>query len=82
METEILEQIVISLESWREHDKVGEEVRAMEETIRDKFHNNLDPVMDALLEIIEKSENDYQLGKILRTIYIPLKVILNDPPNT
>lgn len=82
METEILEQIVISLEFWKDNEKVGEEVRSMEETIRDKFYNNLDPVMDALLEIIEKSENDYQLGKILRTIYIPLKVILNDPPNS
>ncbi len=82
METEILEQIIISLESWKDHEKVGEEVKAMEEAIRDKFHNNLDPVMDALLELIEKSENDYQLGKVLRTIYIPLKVIVNDPPNS
>ena len=82
METEILEQVVISIEAWRDFEKVGEEVRAMEDTIREKVENNIDPVMEALLDMIQSNKNDYDLGKILRAIYIPLKIIINDPQNT
>jgi methenyltetrahydromethanopterin cyclohydrolase len=53
----------------------------MEETISKEAENNIDPVMDFLLEIITKY-NDYDLGKILRGVYIPLKVIVNDSPDT
>ena len=82
METEILEQVVISIEAWRDFEKVGEEVRAMEDTIREKVENNIDPVMEALLDMIQSNKNDYDLGKILRAIYIPIIIILNDPQNT
>jgi hypothetical protein len=78
METEILEQIIISLESWNDPVKVGEETRAMRDTIYSKVIKDIDPVMDALLEIIETYEDDEQLGKVLRNLYIPIKVILND----
>ena len=81
METEIIEQVVISIEAWKDYEKIGEEVRAMEETISKEAENNIDPVMDFLLEIITKY-NDYDLGKILRGVYIPLKVIVNDSPDT
>jgi hypothetical protein len=81
METEIIEQVVISIEAWKEYDKIGEEVRAMEETISKEAENNIDPVMDFLLEIIRKYD-DYDLGKILRGVYIPLKLIIDDSQNT
>lgn len=81
METEIIEQIVISIEAWKDYEKIGEEVRAMEETISKEAENNIDPVMDFLLEIITKY-NDYDLGKILRGVYIPLKLIIDDSPDT
>ena len=81
METEIIEQVVISIEAWKEYEKIGEEVRAMEETISKEAENNIDPVMDFLLEIITKY-NDYDLGKILRGVYIPLKLIIDDSPDT
>jgi|688.fasta_scaffold309065_2 hypothetical protein len=81
METEIIEQVVISIEAWKDYEKIGEEVRAMEETISKEAENNIDPVMDFLLEIIRKY-NDYDLGKILRGVYIPLKLIIDDSENT
>ena len=81
METEIIEQVVISIEAWKEYEKIGEEVRAMEETISKEAENNIDPVMDFLLEVIRKYD-DYDLGKILRGVYIPLKLIIDDSPDT
>jgi methenyltetrahydromethanopterin cyclohydrolase len=81
METEIIEQVVISIESWKEYEKIGEEVRAMEETISEQVQNNIDPVMEFLLDVIRKY-NDYDLGKILRGVYIPLKVIIDDTQDT
>jgi methenyltetrahydromethanopterin cyclohydrolase len=81
MDTEIIEQVVISIEAWKEYEKIGEEVRAMEETISKEAENNIDPVMDFLLEVIRKYD-DYDLGKILRGVYIPLKLIIDDSENT
>jgi methenyltetrahydromethanopterin cyclohydrolase len=81
METEIIEQVVISIESWKDYEKIGEEVRAMEEVISKEAENNIDPVMEFLLDIIRKY-NDYDLGKILRGVYIPLKLIIDDSQNT
>jgi hypothetical protein len=81
METEIIEQVVISIEAWKEYEKIGEEVRAMEETISKEAENNIDPVMEFLLEVIRKYD-DYDLGKILRAVYIPLKLIIDDSPDT
>jgi methenyltetrahydromethanopterin cyclohydrolase len=81
METEIIEQVVISIEAWKDYEKIGEEVRAMEETISKEAENNIDPVMDFLLEVIRKYD-DYDLGKILRGVYIPLKLIIDDSQNT
>jgi hypothetical protein len=82
METEILEQVIISINAWNELDKVGEEIRAMEDTIRSKTIVDIDPVMDALLDIIENHPDDYELGRIIKALYIPIKVILDDPQNT
>jgi len=82
METEILEQIVKSLEFWRDFEKVGEEVRSMEDTIRSKVENNIDPVMEALLDIIETHKNDYELGKTIFRIYIPIRTLLDDTQDT
>jgi methenyltetrahydromethanopterin cyclohydrolase len=81
MESEIIEQVVISIEAWKDYEKIGEEVRAMEETISKEAENNIDPVMDFLLEVIRKYD-DYDLGKILRGVYIPLKLIIDDSPDT
>jgi len=81
MDTEIIEQVVISIEAWKDYEKIGEEVRAMEEAISKEAENNIDPVMDFLLDVIRKY-NDYDLGKILETVYIPLKLMIDDSENT
>jgi hypothetical protein len=81
MDTEIIEQVVISIEAWKDYEKIGEEVRAMEEAISKEAENNIDPVMDFLLDVIRKY-NDYDLGKILEAVYIPLKLIIDDSENT
>jgi len=81
METEIIEQIVISIEAWKDYEKIGEEVRAMEEAISKEAENKIEPVIEFLLDVIRKY-NDYDLGKILRAVYIPLKVIIDDSPDT
>ena len=81
METEIIEQVVISIEAWKDYEKIGEEVRAMEEAISKEAENKIEPVIEFLLDVIRKY-NDYDLGKILRGVYIPLKVIIDDSPDT
>jgi hypothetical protein len=78
MYMEILEQIIISIEAWNDPVKVGEETRAMRDTIYSKVIKDIDPLHEALLEIIETYEDDYELGKVLRNLYIPIKVTLND----
>jgi hypothetical protein len=82
METEILEQIIISIEAWDDLEKIGEEVRPLEDAIRSYTLNDIDPVMEALLEMIQDYPDDYDLGRVIKSIYIPIKVILNDPTNT
>lgn len=82
METEILEQVVISIEAWDDLQTIGEEVRCLEEAIRSKTLNNIDPIMEALLDLIVSYPNDYDLGRMIKAIYIPIIIILNDPQNT
>lgn len=82
MDTEIITQIVNSLETWRDAEKVGEEVRAMNEAIINKSINDDDPTLEALITIIENFPNDYDLGKAIRRIYIPLKIMVNDQNNS
>ena len=79
MDTEIINQIVVSLETWVGHpDKVGGEVRPMSDAMIEQNINDIDPIMDALLQIIEQNPNDSDLGKAIRRIYIPLKIIADD----
>jgi len=78
MELEIISSIVDSLETWKDPSKIGEEVRSMKDAIRQKSENDIDPVMEGLYQMIDLFEDDYQLGKAIRQIYIPLKVIVND----
>lgn len=78
MELEIISSIVDSLETWKDPSKIGEEVRSMKDAIRQKSENDIDPVMEGLYQMIDLFEDDYQLGKAIRKIYIPLKVIVND----
>jgi hypothetical protein len=75
METELINQIVQSLETWNEPQRVGEEVRAMTDTL---IADQEDEVYFFLLNIIESNPNDYDLGKAIRRIYIPLKTLVND----
>jgi hypothetical protein len=82
MDTEIITQIVNSLETWRDAEKVGEEVRAMNDAIINKSINDDDPTLEALITIIENFPNDYDLGKAIRRIYIPLKIMVNDQNNS
>jgi hypothetical protein len=41
METEILEQIIISIEAWDDLEKIGEEVRPLEDAIRSYTLNDI-----------------------------------------
>jgi hypothetical protein len=54
----------------------------MEDTIRSKVEHNIDPVMEALLDLIQTHKNDYELGRIIRTIYIPIRTLLDDTQDT
>jgi len=81
METELLNQIVHSLETWRDPEIVGEEVRAMNDAIEERYSKSLDPIMEALLEIIQTNPNDSDLGSAIRRIYIPLKLQVNGKGN-
>jgi hypothetical protein len=79
MEHEIIDQIVQSLETWNENpESVGEEVRAMRESIYEKSLDDDDELLYSIYHIIELYSDDYELGRAIRRIYIPLKVMLND----
>ena len=81
MDTEIIEQVIISIEAWKDYKMIGEEVRAMENTISEQVENNIDPILEFLLTVI-RTHDDYTLGKILRGVYIPLKIVIDDSQNT
>lgn len=82
MKSEILEQVVISIEAWDDLQTIGEEVRCLEEAIKSKTLNDIDPVMEALLDLIVSYPNDYDLGRMIKALYIPIRIILNDKTNT
>jgi hypothetical protein len=81
MDTEIIEQVIISIEAWKDYKTIGEEVRAMENTISEQLENNNDAILEFLLTII-RTYDDYTLGKILRGVYIPLKIVIDDSQDT
>jgi hypothetical protein len=81
MDTEIIEQVIISIEAWKDYKMIGEEVRAMENTISEQLENNSDAILEFLLTII-RTYDDYTLGKILRGVYIPLKIVIDDSQDT
>jgi hypothetical protein len=81
MDTEIIEQVIISIEAWKDYKTIGEEVRAMEKTISEQLENNNDAILEFLLTII-RTYDDYTLGKILRGVYIPLKIVIDDSQDT
>ena len=79
METDIIEYIVTSVEFWKDYEKIGEEVRPLENAIRNQtLKEDINPVMEFLLDMINKYPSDYDLGKIIKSAYIPLKLIIDD----
>ena len=81
MDKKIIGFILSSLESWRENYKVGEEVRSMKMAIEDYLINDIEPALEVIFELIEKFEDDKELGTELRKIYIPLKSHYEDKTN-
>jgi hypothetical protein len=79
METLLIKEIVTSLESWRDHSKIGEEIRAMSEAIEEQALTEIEPLYAHLVQIIYHNDDDEKLGRAFRRIYIPLKLLLNDP---
>ena len=78
MDKSIVGYIVSSLETWRENEKVGEEVRALKNAITNHLINDMDTVLEAIYNIIEENDEDLELGKAIRKVYIPLKVYYED----
>jgi hypothetical protein len=74
MDKAIVGYVVSSLEVWRENEKVGEEVRLMQEAIENHLITELEPALEVILDLIDKYPDDKELGSQLRKIYIPLKV--------
>jgi hypothetical protein len=78
MDKSIVGYIVSSLEAWRENEKVGEEIRAMKGAIEEVLINDIEPALEVIFELIEKFEDDKELGTELRKLYIPLKIYYED----
>ena len=78
MDRRIIGYVVSSLETWRENEKVGEEIRAMKDAIEFQLINDIDPPLEAILDLINNFQEDLELGRQLRKVYIPLKVIYED----
>ena len=78
MDKSIVGYIVSSLEAWRENEKVGEEIRAMKGAIEEVLINDIEPALEVIFELIEKFEDDKELGTELRKLYIPLKIDYED----
>ena len=74
MDKKMIGFILSSLETWKENDKVGEEVRLLESEINFLLIIDIDPVLEFLQHLIEKYKDDEMLGKQIRKNYIPLKL--------
>jgi hypothetical protein len=74
MDKSIVGYIVSSTEAWRDNEKLGEEVRILQSAIEDQLINEYEPVLDAVLKLIDNYDDNTDLGIQIRRIYIPLKV--------
>jgi hypothetical protein len=60
---------------------LGEEIRALKETIYDLISRDFDEVLDYIHLIICSNPNDQELGEQMRRTYIPLKKYINAKQN-
>jgi hypothetical protein len=78
MDKSIVGYIVSSTEAWRDNEKLGEEIRTLQSAIETQLINEYEPVLDAVLKLIDNYDNNTDLGIQIRRIYIPLKVYYED----
>ena len=74
MDKSIVGYIVSSIEAWRDNEKLGEEVRELQSAIENQLINEPEPVLEAVISLIDNFDDNVDLGLQIRRIYIPLKV--------
>ena len=74
MKKELLLYIITSVDYWELDNKIGEEVRMLEENIKDLCINREEPVLEYILMLIEDYLSDKDLGREIKSIYIPILI--------
>ena len=74
MKKELLLYIITSVDYWELDSKIGEEVRMLEENIRNLCINREEPVLEYILMLIEDYLSDKDLGREIKSIYIPILI--------
>ena len=74
MKKELLLYIITSIDYWELDSKIGEEVRMLEENIKTLCINREEPVLEYILMLIEDYLSDKDLGREIKSIYIPILI--------
>jgi hypothetical protein len=74
MKRDLLFFILTGINLWEDDAKLGEEVRMLYENIQDLCINRNEPVLEYISEQIEDNLSNYELGREIKSIYIPILI--------
>lgn len=77
MNKTILFFILNAIENNPNNQSLGEEVRALKSTLVQCLTASYDSVLRDIFDLINQTPNDYELGTVVRRLYIPLKLYVD-----
>lgn len=78
MKKTIIDFIVLSITQWSNDFKLGEEIRATQETIENIMDTDPDDIIGVILLLLYLYPNDEDLGRQIRKHLTPFKLYLQD----
>jgi len=76
MKKQIVEFIIKAIQDWDDNIHLGEEIRALEETLEEIQDNNPDHLIGAVLILIYTFNDNEMLGKFIRSHYISFRLYI------
>ena len=76
MKKSIIEFITGAIEDWNSNERLGEEIRGLEETLENLIDEEHDSTFAAILMLIYLCPEDDDLGRHIRSHYIAFKIYL------
>lgn len=78
MKKTIIEFVVTSIITWSNNYQLGEEIRALRDTVDKIMDEDPDDTIGVILLLIQIYPNDYDLGQQIRKHLISFKLYLNN----